>query len=182
MTTPMFSINGASEILERDRRTVGKALRHTPPDGKERGVARYRLKTIIDALSKMQLAPVSAPADQIDPQLARLYAEFDERDAAMRKLQTLDARRKAAVAMAPLIAEMDTLMREVGIANGQDPELVDLRSDKLFMLYLRGFEAPCAWSMSEVWDAVNDCKAGRKAGSPDSSRGILEGTRSERTP
>jgi hypothetical protein len=41
-----------------------------------------------------------------------------------------------------------------------EPELatsVDkvLRCDKVFFLYLRGFEAPCSWSMSQVWDAVD---------------------------
>jgi hypothetical protein len=155
MPVPMFSINAAAEVLERDRRTLQKSLRHTQPDGRERGAARYRLKTIIDALARMQPAPAAARTGQIDSQLAQLYAEFDARDAGMRRLKTLDARRKAAVAMAPLIAEMDTLMRKVGIANGQDPELVHLRADRCFALCMRGFETCCRWSQSEVWEEMD---------------------------
>lgn len=155
MTTPLFSVNSAAEVLEKDRRTLVKALRHSPPDGKERGADRYRLRTILDALEKMQPRPAPLPTGQIDPQLAELYRRFDERDAAMRKLKTVDTRRKAAIAMAPLIAEMDTLMRKVGIANGQDPELVHLRADRCFALYMRGFETCCDWSLSEVWQAMD---------------------------
>jgi hypothetical protein len=96
-----------------------------------------------------------ARAGQIDSQLAQLYAKFDARDAGMRRLKTLDARRKAAIAMAPLIAEMDTLMRKVGIANGRDPELVHLRADRCFALYMRGFETCCGWSQIKVWEAMD---------------------------
>jgi hypothetical protein len=51
--TPVFSINAASELLERDRRTVGKALRHVPPDKKEKGQPRWRLPTILSALDQL---------------------------------------------------------------------------------------------------------------------------------
>jgi hypothetical protein len=151
MTTPMFSINGAAEVLERDRRTLVKALRHTPPDGKEGRAARWRLKTIIEALERMQPAFAPTPPGQIDPQLAELYARFDAAYAAMRKLKTLGSRRKAAIAMGPLIAEVDAMARKGGLALGNDPELVELRCDKLFLLYLRGFEECCGWSMNECW-------------------------------
>ena len=50
MSTPLFSVNGAAEALERDRRTITKALRHTKPDGKQHGQDRWRLKTILAAL------------------------------------------------------------------------------------------------------------------------------------
>jgi hypothetical protein len=52
--TPMFSINAASELLERDRRTIGKALRHVPPDKKEKGgQPRWKLPTILSALDQL---------------------------------------------------------------------------------------------------------------------------------
>jgi hypothetical protein len=53
MPTPLFSINSAAEVLERDRRTVTKALRHTPPDAKQKGQPRWRLRTILDALDEL---------------------------------------------------------------------------------------------------------------------------------
>jgi hypothetical protein len=39
--------------LERDRRTITRALRHTKPDGKERGQPRWKLKTILEALDQL---------------------------------------------------------------------------------------------------------------------------------
>jgi hypothetical protein len=53
MSVPLFSINGAAEILERDRRTVTKALKHTPPDKKIHGQPRGRLPTILGALDEL---------------------------------------------------------------------------------------------------------------------------------
>jgi hypothetical protein len=73
----------------------------------------------------------------------------------MRRLKTVDARRQAAIGMGPQIAKMDVLQRQISLENGNDEEVTDLRCDKLFFLYLRGFEEPCAWSMSEVWAAVD---------------------------
>jgi hypothetical protein len=155
MTTPLFSINAAAEVLERDRRTLVKALRRVPPDGRERGTDRWRLRSIIDALADMQPAPAPAPTGEIDRRLQQQYDMFDQADTSMRRLSTLDARRQAAIGMGPLISTMDALQRQVSLDNGVDQELTDLRCDKLFLLYLRGFEAPCSWSMSQVWDAVD---------------------------
>jgi hypothetical protein len=74
----------------------------------------------------------------------------------MRKLKTVDARRRAAIALVPQLTHLDHAMRERSIANGNDSELVHLRTDKLYMLRLRGFETPCGWSQSEAWDAMKD--------------------------
>ena len=58
-----FSVNAAAELLERDRRTVAKALRGVPPDHKdEQGHERWRLPVIIDALSASHGGGASAAA------------------------------------------------------------------------------------------------------------------------
>jgi hypothetical protein len=155
MTTRLFSINSASEILERDRRTLVKALRRVPPDGKERGADRWQLRSIIDALAKMQPAPAAAPTGQIDPELAELYLRFDASEATMKKLKTVDARRKASRAMAPLLAQIDAQARRSGLDHGVDPELVELRADRLFQIYLRGFESCNGWNHDEAWQAMD---------------------------
>jgi hypothetical protein len=155
MTTPLFSINAAAEILERDRRTITKSLRHTPPDGKENNQPRWRLKTILEALAAMQPAPAAAPTGQIDPELAELYLRFDASEATMKKLKTVDARRKASRAMAPLLAQIDAQARRSGLDNGVDPELVELRADRLFQIYLRGFESCNDWNHDEAWQAMD---------------------------
>jgi hypothetical protein len=48
-----FSVNALTELLERDRATITRALRHTPPDGKERGQGRWKLTTALDALDQL---------------------------------------------------------------------------------------------------------------------------------
>jgi hypothetical protein len=53
MSAPLFSINGAAEVLERDRRTVTNALRHAKPDAKQHGQPRWRLRTVLDALDEL---------------------------------------------------------------------------------------------------------------------------------
>jgi hypothetical protein len=50
---PTFSINAASELLERDRRTVTKAMRHVKPDKLEHGAPRWKLPTILSALDQL---------------------------------------------------------------------------------------------------------------------------------
>jgi hypothetical protein len=60
MPVPVFSINAAAEVLERDRRTITKALRHVRPDKKERGQDRWRLATILNALDRLP-GSTSAP-------------------------------------------------------------------------------------------------------------------------
>lgn len=154
MTTPMFSINAAAEILERDRRTLVKSLRHTPPDGKQGGAARWRLKTIIDALSAMQPAPT--PSDtSLDPMLDAMSTRFDRSYDAMKALPTLAARRKAAVTLAPMLDAMHRAIRAHGRNMDVGEELADYRADHLLFLHYRGFEQPCNWTQLEVCEAMS---------------------------
>jgi hypothetical protein len=44
-----FTVNGAAEILERDRRTIARALRNVPPDDESKG-RRWKLATIVNAM------------------------------------------------------------------------------------------------------------------------------------
>jgi hypothetical protein len=152
----LFSAYAAAELLERDRQTIVRALRSTPSDGRERGQPRWKMSTIVSALENNSFRDGKAGSGhEHDAQLAALYSKFDIADGTMRKLKSVAACRKAATAMAPLIAEMDALTRKVGLANRQDSELVHLRADKLFLLYLRGFEECCQWSMNECWEYLD---------------------------
>jgi hypothetical protein len=46
-----FTVNGAAEVLERDRRTIARALRDVPPDDKDaQGRLRWKLATIVNAM------------------------------------------------------------------------------------------------------------------------------------
>src|SRR4051794_5191069 len=44
-----FTVNGAAEVLERDRRTIARALRDVPPDDESKG-HRWKLATIVNAM------------------------------------------------------------------------------------------------------------------------------------
>jgi hypothetical protein len=71
-------------------------------------------------------------------------------------LPTLAKRRAAAKTLVPGLAHMDRRTREVRIAKGEDETFVHLLADKLRFLYLRGFEAPCRWTMDECHDHLSE--------------------------
>jgi hypothetical protein len=160
-----FSLNSLSESFECDRGTMVKALRDVPADfGKSKTRPEWKISTASRALEAHRRSIGRVPArptkhtsasNETDPRLQRHYDAFDQADASMRQLKTVEARRQAAIGMGPLIAKMDALQRQVSLDNGNDEELTELRSDRLFFLYLRGFETPCSWSQSETWAAVD---------------------------
>ena len=153
--------NKLAETFEIDRGTAIRALREVPPDKKSTlGRDEWKISTMARALeahrAKVGTAnhTTNTADNSIDPVLKGLYAKFDAADVTMRKLPTLAARRKAAIAMAPLIAETSVAMRKHGRNIGTDPELIDLRSDKIFLLTCRRLERPCSWSLDEAWAAM----------------------------
>jgi hypothetical protein len=156
-----YPANALAEMLERDRGTVLRALKNTPADIEVRGKSQWKISTAANALAAHASRGGSGnrseplPSNTIDPRLQRHYDAFDSADAAMRLLPTLEARRQAAIDMGPQIAKMDASQRQISLAEGNDEEITGLRADKLFLLYLRGLEEPCAWSMSEVWASVD---------------------------
>ena len=148
----VFSINAASEILERDRRTIVRAMRHVMPDAKERGQPRWRMKTILDALDRNGTR--TEQRNEGGSQRAfldSLYEKFDAAYDQMRAAPSLAKRRAMALKLAPLIEQMNRMEREVSRAAGEPELLTELRADKIYMLIMRGFEGPCEWSQIEVW-------------------------------
>jgi hypothetical protein len=163
-----FSLNSLSESFECDRGTLVKALRDVPADfEKSKTRPEWKISTAARALDAHRHRTGRADRHStgrssrenvdgaIDPRLQRHYDAFDEADASMRRLKTVEARRQAAISMGPQIAKMDTLQRQLSLDNGNDEELTELRSDRLFLLCLRGLEGPCNWSMSDVWEACD---------------------------
>ncbi|HTA99829.1 MAG TPA: hypothetical protein VK804_05065 [Bradyrhizobium sp.] len=146
-----FGINALAELLEKDRATIVRGLRGVPADSKENGHRRWRMSTAVAAMERHKRANSGGGNDGgQDPALMALFAKFDKAYDAMKALETVEGRRKASIALRPLIAETNVLIRERGVANGQDAELVQLRADKIFFLCLRGFEAPCEWTLDEA--------------------------------
>jgi len=145
----LFSAFAAAELLERDRQTLTRALRSTSPDGQERGQPRWKMSTIVDALTRHTRANDGGSTGTADhPALGKCYAEFDVKFAAMEAMSTLEKRRAAARKLAPLIAQADRMYRENGRA---DAELTGLRADRIFALVMAGFEQPCTWTRLQCW-------------------------------
>lgn len=150
-----LSVNAASELLERTRRTIKRALRHVAPDSHERGQPRWRLPKIIRALETSG-APMTQPrhvgsAGQLADRCDALFAEFDAAFGKLKALPTLPARREAAIKLYPAIDEIMRAMRERDAADGLHEDFVYLRADRVFNLILLGFGGPCQWTRDEVW-------------------------------
>jgi hypothetical protein len=98
----LFSVNKAADLLERDRATLVRALRHVNPDGRERGQPRYRLRTITDALAAHEgrtngaaLAGhdrLRARLGEIADELEQAHRELDAKRELIKTLPTLDAK------------------------------------------------------------------------------------------
>ena len=64
MTKTLWSINALATELDKDRRTVGKALSNVPPDGHVNGEKRWYLPTAVRALNRPRQLP-SVAADEL---------------------------------------------------------------------------------------------------------------------
>ncbi|MET4296680.1 hypothetical protein ABIB06_007471 [Bradyrhizobium sp. LB8.2] len=91
----LVSAFGAADMLELDRQTVRRALRHVAPDGYEKKQPRWRMPTVIDAVNRhLGRNNMSWPADQSHLDIA--FAELDEDCAGLGSIPDLEARRQEA--------------------------------------------------------------------------------------
>ena len=76
----LFSINKAADLLERDRQTLVRALRHIPAEGHERGQARWRMKTITEALAAQEArnGGLSQAGDRLRSRLGEIADELEQ--------------------------------------------------------------------------------------------------------
>jgi hypothetical protein len=56
-----FSTNALAELLERDRATITRALRHVPKDATEKGQQRWKMTTAIAAVDALPGSHNSPP-------------------------------------------------------------------------------------------------------------------------
>jgi hypothetical protein len=166
MTTPVFSINAASEVLEKDRRTITKALRYTPADKMERGQKRWRLRTILDALDELPDARRSSNTsheyDDLNPpwknqdprkvwgneRIVASIAEFEEKFSQMDAIEDLEQRRAFAVKkLGPLIAFHDTFR---ALCSNGDALSVHRKVTELWLFEVRRVRDACEWDSHEA--------------------------------
>jgi hypothetical protein len=148
----VFSVNGAAELLEKDRRTLQRAMRGVKPDAYEGRNPRWRMRSFVDALERSSERHDDDRGQRAD--LNTLYERFDAAFDEMTAEPSLAKRRLTALELGPLIAQIDRMQRGVSAADGEPELLVQLRADKIFMLLPRGFEGPCEWSRDETWNKL----------------------------
>jgi hypothetical protein len=110
----MFSINAASLLLERDRRTVTKAMHGVAADGKERGQPRWKMSTIVAALDKHSGGPVQGCGRlcEIADELQRLDGELDTTIATIKSLPDMDSKQPHSRAAMQMVQRIDALYTE----------------------------------------------------------------------
>jgi hypothetical protein len=156
-----LSVNAASEMLERTRRTVKRALRNVPPDSHERGQPRWRLANIVKALEKSATPKTATYAyqgdsedNELEQECAAAFTKFDKAVAAMEKLPTLERRRARSIELGDLADDCIAKMKARDESTDLHPQHVDLRGQEVYRLMMWGFCSPCEWSKSEVWKYI----------------------------
>lgn len=150
----LVSAFGAADMLELDRQTVRRALRHVSPDGFEQKQPRWRMKSIIDAVDRhLGRNGASRAADQ--GRLDVAFSEFDEGCAALLSILDLRTRRQEARRLMGLLVELDSAMRSDARAGREDDLRASLRCDQHFRVAMRCFEDPCEWTQDECWEILD---------------------------
>lgn len=159
-----YSLNALAESFECDRSTMVRAMRGVPPDETKKGNRpTWKVATAARALEAHHRrgngnGGGGYSGDGINPAFDMLIEEHFAAEAVMRSLPTLSERREAAPALIERIIELDKVARKMGIANGQDSELVHLRADQMLRLYARGIEGPCEWTHEVVWTMIAEAE------------------------
>jgi len=148
----LFSINGAADLLERDRATLVRALRHVPPDGYQSGQPRWRMPTIVDALALKPQARRETGKYRDRYSIGRSKAlngmrcMFEKQVALISAEKSLDKRREMAVALAPLLQEYQTTYLDIGRAlRIVDDDVVSARAELIWQEMMDEVAAAAEW-------------------------------------
>jgi hypothetical protein len=177
MTTPVFSINGASEMLERDRRSVQKSLRHVPPDKMVNKQPPWKLATILQALDQLPHARRNKRSDVgivvhhdwldvanwRDARIITSLVEFNEAFAEMKAIKDTEQRRAFAIAkLAPLIAFHNRNFIGWETDNpapgrfANDDVSVSCRVDLLWSQQMEAVRVVCEWTSDECREFIEE--------------------------
>jgi hypothetical protein len=145
----LFSVNGAANLLEKDRQTLVRALRHVTADGFERGQPRWRLPTIVNALmlkteARRETGKCRDRYSLRSPTLDVLRREYEKRVASIAAERSLDKRRDMALQLAPLLQEYQTTYRDIGRSLVNDDAL-SARAELIFQEMMDEVSAAAEW-------------------------------------
>ena len=174
-TKYLLSVNRAADLLQKDRQTLVRALRHVPPDGYEGGQARWYMPTIRSALAMGPQARRESGKYRDRYSIGRnkpldgLRLAIEKQVAEVSVERSLDKRRAMALALAPMLAEYQSLYLSAGRALGvaDDPAL-GARSDLIWSEWADEVSEATEWprndgfsiAMTEAaWPNTDDDKA-----------------------
>jgi hypothetical protein len=158
-----FSVNGAADLLERDRRTIRRALAMVPPDAKESGNPRWRLRTVLDALdaherrtgherSGMRHGDRDAVLDEIERLGAKLDAGFGQ----MAGEPDVARRRKMASQVGPLVGALNrAIERSHEFGPPDERPFVKLGTDQILRQAIANFMGLCQYELSDADHAAD---------------------------
>ena len=171
-----FSVNALTEMLERDRATIVRALRRVPPDATERKQPRWKMTTALAALdalpgshnAKSYHRSNDGPVvhhDWLDPdnwrdsRIAAAVVEYNKTFAEMKAIEDMKKRRAFAIAkLGPLVHFHTMHFREWETNNpapgrfANDDVSVGCRVDLLWTQQREAVQEACGWTYDEVWE------------------------------
>jgi len=133
-------------LLEKDRQTLVRALRHVMPDGYERGHPRYTLKTITDALAVHQDGGEGVSRD-----LQPMFDELDQRYRAVQNAPTLAERRQQARVFFSFVVEVEGAMYVDAKRRGENLRMAQLRIAEHTRLNVVTLRNALDWNSDEAW-------------------------------
>lgn len=153
----LFSINGAADLLEKDRATLVRALRHVPADGyTKHGQPRWRMPTIIDALAMKPQARRETGKYWDRYSIGRskaldgLRVMFEKQIALISAEPSPVKRREMAVALAPLLAEYQSIYLNIGRSlRIADDDVLGARADLIWGEMMDEVSVAAEWPRSE---------------------------------
>jgi hypothetical protein len=153
-TEVLYSINGAADLLERDRQTLVRALKRVAPDARnKRGQPRWKLATIISALAvKPQARREGGKHRDLgryglsSPALDGIRREYEKKLALIGAEKSLDKRREMALKLAPLLVLYQAVYVEAGKSLGVvDDDVLGARADLIFDEMLHEVSEAAEW-------------------------------------
>jgi hypothetical protein len=151
MSGQLVSAYAASRLLERDRQTIERAVRHLAPDVYERGKPRWRLARIIDALAmkpqaRREIGKFRNRYSLRSKVLDDMRRTFEEEVALIGAEPSLEKRREMAVALAPLLQEYQTKYLDVGRAlRSVGDDVLSARAELIWQEMMEEVAAAAEW-------------------------------------
>lgn len=172
----LFSINRAADVLERDRATLVRALRHVPPEGyTKHDQPRWRMPTIVDALAvkpeaRRETGKFRDRYSLRSTKLDRMRLEYEKGLALIGAEPSLDKRREMAMQLAPLLEQYQAVYLEIARSlHIADDDALTARSDLIWSEMMDEISAAAEWRRDDgffakmyavMWPRADDEEVG----------------------